>query len=168
MAICQESLEKVEAFKDLTPIQLSLAGNLCEEGFFQQEERLFTEGDEATHLWLVVDGKVDLRFELPGRRPTTTEQTVSSVKVKYQNPVAKVLGWSCFVPPHKMRLSAFCVSRTCRVIRIPKEELLILFEKYPLAGYRFMSYMITVVGYRFQQFQDAVAKMMGNSMINGW
>jgi CRP-like cAMP-binding protein len=168
MAICQASLQKVEAFKDLTPMQLSLAGSLCEEGFFHQEERLFTEGDEATHLWLVVDGKVDLRFELPDRRPSTTEQTISSVKVKDQNPVAQVLGWSCFVPPHKMRLSAFCVSPSCRVIRIPKEKLMDAFEKDPLAGFRFMSYMIKVVGYRFHQFQDAVAKMMGDSIINGW
>ena len=35
-------------------------------------------------------------------------------------------------------------------------------------GYRFMSYMVTVVGFRFQQFQDVVAKMTGDTLMSGW
>lgn len=168
MVIEKELLENLEAFKNLTAEQLSVMGNHLEEVVFNEHDRLFAEGDPATHLWFIVDGKVDLRFEMPDKRVTTTEQTVSSVKVKPQKPVARTLGWSCFVPPYQMRLSAYCVTRTCRIIRIPKEELLKIFEDDPLMGYRFMSYMVTVVGYRFHQFQDVVAKTMGDTMITGW
>ena len=104
--INQELLERLEAFKNLTEKQRTILTNLCEEVFFKQDDRLFTEGDPATNLWLVVDGRVDLRFEMPDKRVSTTKQTVSSVEVTPQKPVAKTLGWSCFVPPYKMRLSA--------------------------------------------------------------
>jgi CRP-like cAMP-binding protein len=168
MTIDQGLLAKIEAFKNFSEKQLATVKNLCEDVVFNANERLFSEGDPATHLWLVIDGRVDLRFEMPDKRVTTAEQTVSSVKGKPEKSVARTLGWSCFVPPYQMRLSAYCVTRTCRIIRIPKEALLKIFEEDPLMGYRFMSYMVTVVGYRFHQFQDVVAKTMGDTMLTGW
>jgi len=166
--INQELFERLEAFKNLTEKQLTILANICEEVFFKQNDRLFAEGDPATNLWLVVDGRVDLRFEMPDKRVSTTEHTVSSVEVTPQKPVAKTLGWSCFVPPYKMRLSAYCATRTCRIVRLPKKELLQYFEDDPAMGYRFMSYMVTVVGFRFQQFQDMVAKTTGDTIMSGW
>ena len=35
-------------------------------------------------------------------------------------------------------------------------------------GYKFMSYIVTVVGYRFHQFQDEVAKRRGEYLMSGW
>jgi CRP-like cAMP-binding protein len=167
-AINQELSEGVEAFRNSTAKQLTVLANLCEEVFFKQGDRLFAEGDPATHLWLVVDGSVDLRFEMPDKRASTPEQTVSAIKSAPQEAVSKTLGWSCFVPPYKMRLSAYCVTPTCRIVRLPKQELLQYFEDNPATGYRFMSYMVSVVGFRFQQFQDVVAKTMGDTMMCGW
>ena len=140
----------------------------CEIIEFQKGSKLFTEGDEAKHLWVVHDGCVDLRFEMPDRRQSSDEMTVDSVAVEKMSPEAKVLGWSSFVPPYKMRLSAYCVTVNCKIVRIPKSDLLELFNADPLMGYRFMSYMITVVGFRFQQFQDHVAKNMGEDLMFGW
>jgi CRP-like cAMP-binding protein len=157
MAIEHKLLEKIEAFKDFSEIQLAKVKNLCAEIVFNENDRLFAEGDPATHLWLVIDGRVDLRFELPVKQFATAEQTVFTVKITPQKPMTETLGWSCFVSPYRMRLSAYCASPACRIIRIPKEELLRIFEDDPLMGYRFMAYMVTIVGYRFHQFQDVVA-----------
>lgn len=159
MAMNQELFKKFEAFKYFSEKQLAKVKNLCEEVAFNENERLFAAGDPATHLWMVTDGRVDLRFEMPDKRVTTTKQTVSSVKVTPQKSMAETLGWSCFVPPYQMRLSAYCVTPTCRIIRIAKGELLKIFEDDPLMGYRFMSFMVTVVGYRFHQFQEVFATM---------
>lgn len=163
-----DELKNVEAFKGLDETQLEAVRPLSEELNFYFADRLFKEGDKALHLWHVTDGKVDLRFEMPDARSTTPEQTVSSIEVEKQDPEAKTLGWSCFVPPHEMRLSAYVTTDTCRVIRVKKSDLLTLFDADPLMGYRFMLYMISVVGYRFQQFQDYVAKNLGEDMISGW
>lgn len=160
MAINQQQLEKVEAFKGFSEKQFGKLKILCNEADYNENEQLFAEGDPATHLWMVTEGRVDLRFEMPGKRFATTEQTVSTVDITSQKPMAETLGWSCFVPPYQMRLSAYCVSPICRIIRIPKDELLKIFEDDPLMGYRFMSYMVTVVGYRFHKFQELFASML--------
>ena len=166
--IAIDVLKKIEGFQGLTSGQLSSLHSLCEELTFRKDAKLFTEGDLATHLWFVLEGQVDLRFEMPVRRATDSEQTVTTVQVKRQDSAAKTLGWSCFVPPFKMRLSAYCVSDTCRIVRVPRESLVLLFEKDPVMGYKFMAYMVIVVGYRFQQFQDVVAKIMGDNLMSGW
>lgn len=163
-----DELKKVETFKLLDEVQLEAVRPFGEQLHYHFGDRLFREGDEALHLWHITEGKVDLRFELPGARPSMPHQTVSSVEVQKQDPEVKTLGWSCFVPPHRMRLSAYVVTDQCTVIRVGKNDLLRLFNADPLMGYRFMSYMITVVGYRFQQFQDYVAKHLGEDMISGW
>jgi CRP-like cAMP-binding protein len=159
MTISQESLKKIEAFKGFSEKQLEKLKVLCAEVAFSENEQLFAAGEPATHLWMVADGSVDLRFEIPGKQAASARQTVSTVKAGTRKPMAEALGWSCFVPPYQMRLSAYCATATCRIIRIPKEELLKIFEEDPLMGYRFMSFMVSVVGYRFHQLQEMFATM---------
>ncbi len=159
-------LESLEIFQELSESQLLAIEHICTEKNFNKGDKLFTEGDDATHVWAVTQGRVDLRFELPGGRPTSNDQTVSSIKA--DAPLAQILGWSCFVPPYKMRLSGYCVSRDCKIIQIEKNQLIKCFQHDPLLGYIIMTYLIKVVGYRFHQFQDIVAKTMGETLMSGW
>jgi CRP-like cAMP-binding protein len=169
MKINQELFKRIEGFNNLTEKQRSILANLCEEVFFKQDDRLFAESEPATNLWMVVDGRVDLRFEMPDKQASTTEHIVCSIEVTPQKLEAKTVGWSCFVPPYKMRLSAYCATPTCRIFRLPKKDLLQYLENDPAMGYQFMSYMVTVVDFRFQQFQDVVTKMTGDTLImSGW
>lgn len=161
-----KDLDNVQAFKDLTDDQLAAIQQSCVKVEFQRGDRLFQEGDAADHLWLVTDGKVDLRFELPGHRPTSDETTISSFEADDQK--KRMLGWSCFIPPYKMMLSAYCATRTCTVVKISRQALLDLFETDALMGYRVMSYLIKVVGFRFQQCQDELAKCKGHGILNAW
>lgn len=162
-----QDLDNIQAFKELTDDQLTAICQFCEKQSYQRGDRLFREGDMAQHLWLILEGKVDLRFELPGNRPTMEDDTtISSFEADEHE--KRMLGWSCFIPPYKMMLSAYCVTRSCTVIKIPKSALLNLFEKDTLMGYKFMSYLIKVVGFRFQQFQDELAKYKGHDLLNSW
>ncbi len=163
-----ETLKLMKAFESMNNEQLAAIQVHCEELRFEKDEILFTEGDTAGHFWNVIEGQVDLRFEMPDKRSTTSNQTIASIEVEKGDTETMVLGWSCFIPPYKMRLSASCMTNSCKIIRIPKEALLQLFEGDSLMGYKFMSYMITVVGYRFQQFQDHVAKNLGEDLMSGW
>ena len=67
-----------------------------------------------------------------------------------------------------MRLSAYCAADRTKIVRISKESLLRLFDEDFKMGYVFLTYLIKVVGYRFHQFQDVVAKNMGESLMCGW
>ena len=106
MVANSESFRMIEAFKNLTDDQRSRVMPLCEELVFHEGDRLFAEGDPAQHVWFVIDGQVGLRFELPDRRRTTTEHTLSSEEASRQDAEAKKMGWSCFVPPYQMMPSA--------------------------------------------------------------
>lgn len=161
-------LKKLKPFENMNEAHLGKIQANCEEIMFHLGDKLFTQNDEALHLWIVRDGNVDLRFELPDRRTTSPDMTVNSVEVEEKVPEAKVLGWSCFVPPYRMRLSAYCTTDTCNIIRVLKTDLLNVFEQDPGMGYLFMSYMIQVVGFRFHQFQDHVARNMGEDLMFGW
>lgn len=165
--IGDETMAKIAAFRELAPSRRRVIQELCEELVFRNGEKLFTEGDEAKHLWVVVNGHVDLRFELPSRR-ASIDHTVDSVEVQHKVDEAKTLGWSCFVPPYQMRLSAYCVTQACRIVRIRRDDLLQLFDADPKMGYQFLTYLIRVVGYRFHQFQNYVAQHMGEHLLTGW
>lgn len=164
--ITLKQLDNVQAFKSLTDIQLEALTEFCVKEDFKRGDRLFKEGDSADYLWIVTDGKVDLRFELPGNRPTSDENTISSLAA--EDDKKRTLGWSCFVPPFRLMLSAYCVTRSCSVIKIAKTDMLALFEKDVLMGYQVMSYLIKVVGFRFQQFQDELARQKGHDIMHSW
>ena len=161
-----KELDAVQAFKELTDEQLESLQKYCIKEDYKRGDRLFREGDAADHLWIVTDGRVDLRFELPGNRPTSDENTISSLEG--EDDKKRTLGWSCFVPPYKMMLSAYCVTRSCSVIKIPKADMLMLFENDANMGYQVMSYLIKVLGYRFQQFQDELAKHIVHDIMHSW
>jgi len=164
--ITLQQLDAVQPFKELSDTQLEAIRQFCIKEDFQRGDLLFKEGDAAEHLWIVTDGKVDLRFELPGNRPTSDENTISSLEGEDHK--TRTFGWSCFIPPYRMMLSAYCVTRSCSAIKITRADLLDLFEKDTLMGYEVMSYLIKVIGYRFQQFQDELAKHKGHDIMHSW
>lgn len=166
--VALELIKSMNAFKGLNEEQLNIIQNECELCEYYLNNMLFREGEDARHLWIILEGQVDLRFEMPDKRPTTIDQTISKIDVNKHHPESKVLGWSCFIPPYKMRLSAYCVTEMCRIVRIEKNALLAIFDRHPEIGYTFLSYLIQVVGYRFHQFQDQVAQNLGEELMNGW
>ncbi len=157
-------MAQIGPFKGLDGGQREKIKPLCEEIRFSEGDKLFAEGDEATHVWIVVEGQVDLRLGIPPGH-ATEEQTVDSLIVRKKGAEALSIGWSCFVPPYKMRLSAYCASTACEIVRIRKTDLLNLFEGDPAMGYQFMSHLVTVVGHRFQQLQEFMAREIAENVL---
>ncbi len=146
--ISLDFLKKVKVFNELNDDQLSDVMHCCQEKEYYYGDRLFGEGDDAIHLWVVMEGQVDLRFDLPGR-PTSEENTISSISAY------NTFGWSSLVPPYKYSLSAFCATKSCKVIKMAKEYLSNLFKEDAHIGYRIISNLATVVGERFDQLQNS-------------
>ncbi len=159
-------IEEMEIFKDFDQDQLEKILELCVIEDFQQDQRLFREGEAAKDMWIVIDGSVELRFEMPDTRASTNENMISS----HHNgiPESQVFGWSCFIPPYKMRLSAYCASRRCRVVKINADQLNKLMASDTDIGFEIMGYLVRVVGFRFIQMQEEVAKFIGINMMNSW
>ena len=99
---------------------------------------------------MVMEGRVDLRFELPGRQ-TSEENTVFSITV------AQSLGWSSFVPPFKYALSAYITTKTSKVLQITKDHLLECFEKDPRMGLMFMTNVAAIASMHFDQLLESAS-----------
>lgn len=141
-------LEKVDIFKGLDQDQLSVVNKGGQEKEYTYGDRLFAEGENADRVWLVIDGQVDLRFDLPGR-PTSEENTVFSISTP------QTLGWSSFVPPFKYALSAYSATKSCKILQINKEYLLECFEKNPRMGLMFMTNVAAIASRHFDQLQES-------------
>jgi len=158
-------LEKVDTFKRFSDEQLQKVSVISEEIEFQRGDVIFSEGEDARHLFFIIEGCVDLRSELPSRK-LGQENTVRSLSS--DDDVLKTFGWSCFIPPNKMRLSAHCTSRTCRIAKIDKNRLAGFFNEDTNASSDFFQHLVGDIGSRFHQFQDTVARNKGTELMYGW
>ena len=154
-------LEDVDAFGDLDDDQLTAIQKCCEVTKFKRGETIFTAGNVPEYLWLVLEGEVDLIWDAP-EGPAMPEDTITTLSE------GSPFGWSSLVPDVKYRLTAQCASRRCKTVRIPKDRLLQLFEGDAQLGYRVMSRVMIVIGQRFHQLQDEVARRRGHDIINRW
>jgi len=154
-------LAQSEVFKGLDSNQLEEIKKYCDVKEFREGDVIFSEGEEATHLCIVLEGKVDLRFDLPGN-PTSDNNTISSV------PEGQAFLWSGLVPPHKARLSSYCSSKYCQILRFDRVSLISLFEKDTKAGYVMMSNIAGIVARRFYSLQDEIVKRSGYEAMFSW
>ena len=154
-------LKEVDIFKNLKDDQFSTMQICWDEKHYQKRDKIFSEGEEAKHIWVVAEGQVGLRFDLPGH-PTSEENTVSI------NSKGMCFGWSAFVPPNVYSLAAYCDSSTCKIIQLEKNCLIRLFEKEPATGYVIMSNIAQIIGNRFHQLQDEVVKRKGYEIMFQW
>jgi CRP-like cAMP-binding protein len=151
-------LGQVEVFKGLDSSQLKAIKPCCQIKQFKQKEKIFSEDEDAYFLWAVVDGQIDLRFDLPGRE-SAGETTISNILP------GKVFGWSSLVPPNIYRLSAYCSTPVGEVVQLDRDCLVKLFTKDPRIGYLVMSNVAIVIGTRFQQLQDELSLKNGNGLL---
>lgn len=141
-------LKKVDIFKGFNKGQMNAVNKGGREKEYFYADRLFAEGEDADRIWLVMEGQVDLRFDLPGRQ-TSEENTVFSITT------AQTLGWSSFVPPFKYALSAYSATKTCKILQINKDHLLECFEKDPRMGLMFMTNVAAIASMHFDQLQES-------------
>jgi len=154
-------LESVEAFKDLNDHQLTAIKDCGQIVEFKRGDIVFSKGEESKFVWILMDGQIDLREDI------STKNNDSKDSVSFISK-AQTFGWSCFVPPYTYRLSGYCNSRTCRMIKFDKQCLTDLFERDLDIGYCVMFHLVQVVGTHFKNFQDELAKKRGIDIISQW
>jgi NADP-reducing hydrogenase subunit HndB len=142
-----ELLKRVDAFSALNVDELSVIDSFCTRKKFNYGHRLFKDGDSASRLWVVENGLIDLRFDLPDSE-TSEESTLSSVSEN------NIIGWSSLIPPYRYKLSAYCVSDECNVLMIERDLLFGFMKDNPDAGYKVLSAILTVVGNRFERLRE--------------
>jgi len=159
--ISLDFLEKVEVFQDLDDRQLTAVKNCSREADFKRGDRLFGAGEKSPCLWVVLEGQVDLQEEPEEDSPPGKDALASLSE-------GLVFGWSSLVPPHEYRLSAYCTTRQCRVLKIDRQGLADQFERDPRMGYLVMTRLLSVIGSRFHLLQDQVIRRRGEEIMSRW
>jgi len=154
-------LESVEVFKDLDDDQLTAVQTCCSEADYARGEKIFNVKGKPVSLWAVIEGEVDLQQESPGNTTKQGDKIATLSK-------AMTFGWSSLVPPFEYRLSAYCSTRSCKVLKIDTQCLKTLFDKDSKLGYAVMSKIVAIVGTRFHQLREEMIKHRGHDIINKW
>lgn len=160
--ISPDFLKKADVFKDIDDDRLQAVATFAKPVEFEKGARIFTHGADANHLWILAEGDVELRSEPPGIAVLGKITAVSFIST------AQAFGWTCFVPPYKYRLSGYCASEKCKVIKFEREDLLRLFEADKRTGYQVMLYLLGAVGRQFEQLQDEIARRRGIEVMSRW
>ncbi|MFC1868034.1 cyclic nucleotide-binding domain-containing protein [Thermodesulfobacteriota bacterium] len=159
--ISLDFLEKVEVFKGLDDDRLSAVLDCCQESEYHRGEKLFGVKEKPLYLWAVIEGEIELRQE----RPESTQLKEICIASLTET---MTFGWSSLVPPFKYSLSAYCASRSCRVLTVEAKCLTRLFQEDSKLGYMLMSKIVSVVGTRFYQLREEIIKGIGQDIINHW
>jgi signal-transduction protein with cAMP-binding, CBS, and nucleotidyltransferase domain len=154
-------LEGVELFEGLDDNQLTAVRGYCQEAEYHRGDKIFGIKEEPLYLYAVMEGEVALRHDWPDGE-SSQEDTISTISEK------RIFGWSSLVPPSEYRLSAHCITRHCKVLKIDSKGLCRLFEEDSKLGYMVMSKIVSVVGSRFYQLREEIIKRRGQDIINRW
>jgi len=123
--ISPETLRRYPYFAHVGEESLKQVAMISDEKFIPAGTVIFREGDEATYLNVIVEGEVDIQYELGSGEKRTVDTLVSG----------DILGWSALIEPFKATAVATATKDT-RLVRIEARKLRELCEKDTMLGYR--------------------------------
>ncbi len=106
---------------------------------------LFSLGDPAEHLYLIVRGRVALT--LPMQLLGHEKDVLAEERV-----AGETVGWSALIPPHRFTLKATSPMES-EVLALPRTALVEHFGAQPTVGYTVTRNVAELMGQRLQVFQ---------------
>ncbi len=126
-------------FSDLAPEFLRTIAGCASNVRFKAGAKIFTEGEEASHFYLIRAGKIAVEVFAPGQRALTI-QTLDA---------GEVLGWSWLFAPHRWDFDARAV-QDIRAIALDGKCLRNKCEQDHDLGYELMKRFSAVMVTRLQ------------------
>jgi len=153
--VSTELLRRYPLFAGQNHYMLEEIAMLSSEVTKAEGEWLFHENEEATRLYLVLDGAVALTVfvYLNGM-----EQHLATSHSLGKN---EVVGWSSIVPPHQYKVGAKTV-KDSRLLEIDAMPLRQLLDDNPEYGYHFLRQIAEVVSERFMLVNIQIMSLMAD------
>ena len=145
-----DELRENELFAALTEDELSTLAPLCSRFAVIEDGLVFREGNEASYLFLVVEGQIALQRPLRaphGRRSRRTTVAVCRPP--------EVVGWSALVWPYKHTLSAVGWESS-RLVRVDASLLRRALDMYPEIGYKVMRSLTSLASRQLLKTTDSL------------
>ena len=128
-------LKQSDIFFQLTPTQLELVANLCQEATFQKNDLVFKENSTIKELYVIAQGEVDI-FVDPALVSAEDESRENQVIATLRR--GQSFGEVALVDEGLRSASACATQNDTRLLIIPRDKLVMLCETYPQLGYRLM------------------------------
>lgn len=134
-------------FRDLEEGYLTRIAKLCREERFESQDVIVNEGDEATNIYVLIDGGVAIQIHLKKYHYVI----LSTIEDK-----GELFGWSALVEPKRYSATVKCLRETT-VLSIGGEELEELFKKDPVMGLTFMKKIASLIDQRLITMRSRLA-----------
>ncbi len=145
-----DALKRCEIFLGLDNSDLQKIVDLpsCQEETYQSAEEIFHAGQPAGHLYILVEGKVDLVAEVSTPSSKLLRPTLITIIGK-----GSIFGWPALVPPHVFSLTAIAKAPV-QVLAIGGSDIRNLFESHPHIGYEVTKSLLQVVASRVRTIEQ--------------
>ena len=137
-----DTLKNSELFAGVEIHHLEKVSALCRGESYREGAMIFKEGDEATELYILTDGRVALEMQV---RPVPDRAAIpTAVEVVSKG---ECFGWSALVEPHIYTLSARCMTN-CTVLAIKGDILRKVIADDPVLGRELMKSVAQLISLR--------------------
>ena len=126
-------------FKGLAVPYLDALSHIATHVSYNHDAYLFHEGEQATHFYLIKEGKIVLETFAPERGVIPIETIAAG----------EVLGWSWLFPPYRWHFSAHAIEPV-QAIALDGVTLRTMSEKDPTFGYEFTRRVAYIIMQRLQ------------------
>lgn len=134
----------------LEPSFLEQLALIAQEMTIASGEWLFHEGENADALYLISQGKIELRFRLDRNRSIYVDLKTLGA--------GDALGWSALVPPYTYSMGA-TAAEDVELFRIDSESLRVLVEDHPEQGYALMQGIAQTMATRLTTLSEQAPRL---------
>jgi len=129
-------LRDTDLFYNLTPTQLELIENICEERIYQAGETIFEENAHENELYIIYRGQVEISVSPSLVAPHMSTEVHSESVAKLLR--GQSFGEVALVDEGIRTGTAKAREKNTILLRIPRQKLIMLCNTYPELGYRVM------------------------------
>jgi CRP/FNR family cyclic AMP-dependent transcriptional regulator len=126
---------EIDFFKGIDPTIMEKIVNICSEQNYTKDAVLFSKGDVADCLYILVEGTIKLVIENGG-----------SITYSLSDP-GEVFGWASMLESGLRTASGVCATNL-KVVRIEKEKLDAIFNTHPEVGLMVLKRLAKVISER--------------------
>ena len=152
-------LRRSELFSELTEDELCVLMPFCADTVMAEDCMIFNEGREASHLYVLTEGKIALQKHI--RVPHARHSRRTTITLCYPG---EIVGWSALAVPFKYTLSAVAWESS-KLIKIDASTLRKALEMYPELGHKVTRALAAVMSRRLRHTIDVLINERETSFL---
>jgi CRP/FNR family transcriptional regulator, cyclic AMP receptor protein len=129
-------LKQADIFYQLTPTQIEMISDLCQEIKYDRDQTIFHQGANSDELYIIVQGEVDILISSALDEESPGEQTGEILITTLRR--GQSFGEIALVDQGLRSATARASQNGTTLLAIQRQKLMLLCESYPQLGYYLM------------------------------